>query len=209
MMQRLPAFIESFIAAVQLASDSKEELSDKEMHNLAEILSFSSITATTSTVLVPEGGGRDSLLLKRTLDQLATCLNDEHAEQLDELRARFQLSKAISRTGLAYGGLDLDGAGWHFGRRRVQVSCRFDAREEWAGVYMTTADLKWLYEYMERQIGNIVPYQGPNRCSAEEECYWLAYGQMDGAKTLVEQLSEFEGAVCDALAKVIPKLAGK
>jgi hypothetical protein len=209
MMQRLPAFIESFIAAVQLASDSKEELSDKEMHNLAEILSFSSITATTSTVLVPEGGGRDSLLLKRTLDQLATCLNDEHAEQLDELSARFKVAKAISRTGLPYGALELEGAGWLCDRKRVQVSCGFDARGEWAGVHMTASNFKWLCEFMESKIGKIVPYQEPDRCSTDDGCYWLAYGEMDGAKTLEEQLSEFEGTVRDALAKVIPTLAGK
>lgn len=208
MVQRLPAFMESFIAAVQLESDGTDDLSAEEVRTLAEIISFSSITATTSTVLSSESGTRDSLLLKESLARLAASLNDEYAEQLEMLKSEFKVARHKSRIGQPYGALELIEP-WLLDRKRVEVKCEFDARKKYANVYMRAKNFKWLCEFMEPRIGKIVPYQKSDRCDAEDNLYWLAYLDMDETKSLDEKIAEFEEVVRDTFGKVIPALASK
>ena len=207
MTQRLPGFMGAFIDAIQLLSDGDDRLTPDELHNLAEILNFSSITATNAAVLTQDGGERDSQMLKDLLRRLVEQANENHEENLNKLRVSLKVG-STSRKGKVFGCIESDGKGFFVEGKRIHFHCDFNDRDDpaWAGVYLSTdRHFDWLRQIVDSEIGDAAPYRKGDRHEEEEKRTWIGYEEY-GTEPLVRKLKVFEGMFLECLDIVIPRL---
>jgi hypothetical protein len=208
MAQRLPDFMEAFLEAVQLASDGTDALSKSELDNLVDILSFSSITATTAPIRQQDGSEKDSLMLKGVLHRLSAEFNDEFCDELGLLGSELKAS-GISRKGRAYGQLTT-ASGFLLERKRVTVICEFVDRSDppWAGVYLSTGNqFDWLCKLAENAFCALAPYQASDKIDADGKLYYVGYQKFAKDQPIEEKLDCFEEMSRKCLGLVIPRLA--
>lgn len=203
--QRLPVFMEAFMDAIQLASDGKDRLSDSELHNLAEILTFSSITATTT--LIQQQDDRASLLLKEMLRHVAEQINNDHAEHLSQLDDVLK-ARVISRKGRAHGFLETE-SGLLLDRKRISLFCEFDDRNypPSVSVYLSATNFPWLNGLLEKTIGKDAPYQDADKADFEDKTYYVGYRELSDDESLEDRLNIFEELIKECIGLVLLKLA--
>lgn len=128
MVRRLPEFMEAFIASIQLDSDGTDKLTANELHNMAEILGFSSITSTASMDSSKEDNQQARKALKKSLLKICADVNENCLAKLKYFRPRLVLWR-MGRTSNLYGEICTDSS-FKVKGHEIWPGFLFDARTE-------------------------------------------------------------------------------
>lgn len=205
-MRRFTQFIEYFYQSIQIKSDENEnQLSEKEIELLRNILRFSSITSTGGTVSNAEYNYDDRITNREIAKRLIQDLNEKYKNELSQLESKFAVYQGRKTSDVnVYIQVPVD-------EQYIQIGFWFsnaskDKEGDWIGIYpygQTDALIKFGKNWFKEKCSG----QYPNMKDTNKQEYLKLYEIVFEKETSIKvREDEFRKMVFSNLDILLPLL---